>query len=63
MRFFGGACRVPRGELEKRIARLLELVDLEGEREDGGGKSIGRHAAIAGDRVRVGARAAVAFFG
>lgn len=28
-RFFGGACRVPRPELEKRIARLLVLTDLE----------------------------------
>ena len=28
-RFFGGACRVPAAELEKRIARLLGLTDLE----------------------------------
>ncbi|MEP6809692.1 MAG: ABC transporter ATP-binding protein [Chthoniobacterales bacterium] len=32
MRFFGGACRVPAGELENRIGRLLRLVDLERER-------------------------------
>ncbi|MBA2241649.1 MAG: ABC transporter ATP-binding protein, partial [Chthoniobacterales bacterium] len=31
-RFFGGACRVPRAKLETRIARLLALIDLEGER-------------------------------
>ncbi|MGI8820339.1 MAG: ABC transporter ATP-binding protein [Chthoniobacterales bacterium] len=33
MRFFGGASRVPRGELDGRIARLLALTDLEGKRE------------------------------
>ncbi len=32
MRFFGGACRVPRGQLEGRIARLLALTDLETKR-------------------------------
>lgn len=32
MRFFGGASRVPGSELEKRIARLLALVDLEDKR-------------------------------
>ncbi len=31
-RFFGGACWVPRAKLETRIARLLALIDLEGER-------------------------------
>ena len=29
MRFFGGASRVPRGELERRMTRLLALTDLE----------------------------------
>ncbi len=33
MRFFGGACRVPRGELEKRINNLLRLTDLEANRD------------------------------
>jgi ABC-2 type transport system ATP-binding protein len=32
MRFFGGASRVPRSELEPRIARLLSLVDLQQKR-------------------------------
>ncbi len=32
MRFFGGACRVPRHELETRIVNLLQLTDLEGKR-------------------------------
>jgi ABC-2 type transport system ATP-binding protein len=31
-RFFGGACRVPAAELEKRIGRLLTLADLEAKR-------------------------------
>jgi drug efflux transport system ATP-binding protein len=33
IRFFGGACRVPRAELDKRIANLLELTDLTAKRE------------------------------
>ncbi|MDQ6654406.1 MAG: ABC transporter ATP-binding protein, partial [Verrucomicrobiota bacterium] len=33
MRFFGGASRVPRAELESRITRLLALTDLEGRRQ------------------------------
>lgn len=32
LRFFGGASRVPRGELERRMARLLALTDLETKR-------------------------------
>ena len=32
-RFFGGACRVPAAELEKRIGRLLGLADLEAKRD------------------------------
>src|SRR6266852_2936657 len=28
LRFFGGACRVPRRELDKRIGNLLQLTDL-----------------------------------
>jgi ABC-2 type transport system ATP-binding protein len=31
-RFFGGAYRVPMGELSKRVARLLDLTDLKEER-------------------------------
>ncbi len=41
LRFFGGACRVPRGELEKRIVRLLQLVDLERERQTAAGSLSG----------------------
>ena len=41
MRFFGGACRVPAGELGKRIARLLELVDLAGKRDEPAGSLSG----------------------
>ena len=41
MRFFGGACRVPAGELEKRIARLLDLVDLAGKRDEPAGSLSG----------------------
>jgi ABC-2 type transport system ATP-binding protein len=33
LRFFGGACRVPRVELETRIGRLLRLTDLEAKRD------------------------------
>lgn len=32
MRFFAGACRVPRGEMEGRITRLLALTDLATKR-------------------------------
>src|SRR5215212_2608130 len=32
LRFFGGACRVPRGRIETQIGRLLALTDLEGKR-------------------------------
>jgi len=32
LRFFGGACRVPRHELNQRIGNLLQLTDLEGKR-------------------------------
>jgi ABC-2 type transport system ATP-binding protein len=32
IRFFGGACRVPRGELPGRTDRLLELTDLKAKR-------------------------------
>jgi ABC-2 type transport system ATP-binding protein len=33
MRFFGGACRVPRNQLEGRMTRLLALTDLESKRD------------------------------
>jgi ABC-2 type transport system ATP-binding protein len=33
MRFFGGACRVPRARLEPQIDRLLGLTDLEKQRD------------------------------
>src|SRR5438105_8262478 len=33
LRFFGGACRVPWSELEKRIERLLNLADLAAKRD------------------------------
>ena len=32
LRFFGGACRVPAGKLDARIARLLDQTDLVGKR-------------------------------
>jgi ABC-2 type transport system ATP-binding protein len=32
LRFFGGACRVPRAELEQRIEKLLRLTDLQAKR-------------------------------
>jgi len=32
MRFFAGACRVPRGEIAERVTRLLALTDLENKR-------------------------------
>jgi drug efflux transport system ATP-binding protein len=41
MRFFGGACRVPRDELEKRIENLLKLTDLEGKRDTAAGSLSG----------------------
>jgi ABC-2 type transport system ATP-binding protein len=41
MRFFGGACRVPRGELDKRINNLLRLTDLEAKRETAAGSLSG----------------------
>ena len=40
-RFFGGACRVPRPELEKRIARLLVLTDLEAKCDTAAGSLSG----------------------
>src|SRR3982751_1675201 len=33
MRFFGGACRVPRARMEPQIHRLLRLTDLEKKRD------------------------------
>ncbi|MFN2507874.1 MAG: ABC transporter ATP-binding protein [Chthoniobacterales bacterium] len=33
IRFFGGASRVPRGELDQRMTRLLALTDLTAKRE------------------------------
>ncbi len=33
LRFFAGACRVPRGQIDARIKRLLTLTDLEGKRD------------------------------
>lgn len=41
MRFFGGAYRVPRGELDKRINNLLLLTDLEAKRETAAGSLSG----------------------
>lgn len=41
MRFFGGACRVPRGELEKRINNLLRHTDLEAKRDTPAGSLSG----------------------
>jgi ABC-2 type transport system ATP-binding protein len=41
MRFFGGACRVPRDELEKRIENLLKLTDLEAKRDTPAGSLSG----------------------
>ncbi len=41
LRFFGGACRVPNGELESRIVRLLGLVDLTRERQTAAGSLSG----------------------
>ena len=41
MRFFGGACGVARGELEKRIINLLRLTDLEAKRNTAAGSLSG----------------------
>lgn len=41
MRFFGGACRVPRSELTSRIDRLLTLTDLEAKRHTAAGSLSG----------------------
>src|ERR1700737_4540870 len=41
LRFFGGACRVPAAELEKRITRLLGLADLETKRDGAAGSLSG----------------------
>jgi ABC-2 type transport system ATP-binding protein len=41
LRFFGGACRVPAAELETRIARLLQLTDLEQKRHTAAGSLSG----------------------
>jgi ABC-2 type transport system ATP-binding protein len=40
-RFFGGACRVPAAQLEKRIGRLLGLTDLEAKRDAAAGSLSG----------------------
>ena len=40
-RFFGGACRVPAGKLEKRIESLLGLTDLQKKRETPAGSLSG----------------------
>jgi ABC-2 type transport system ATP-binding protein len=41
IRFFGGACRVPRGELPARVDRLLELTDLKEKRATSAGSLSG----------------------
>ncbi|CAN5816465.1 ABC transporter ATP-binding protein [soil metagenome] len=41
LRFFGGATRVPRQQLEERITRLLQLVDLEAKRGTAAGSLSG----------------------
>ena len=41
LRFFGGACRVPRAELEQRIKNLLRLTDLEFKRDTEAGSLSG----------------------
>ena len=41
LRFFGGACRVPGDVLSERVARLLQLTDLEGKRETAAGSLSG----------------------
>ena len=41
MRFFAGASRVPAGEIDNRIARLLKLTDIEGKRHTAAGSLSG----------------------
>jgi ABC-2 type transport system ATP-binding protein len=41
LRFFGGACRVPAAELEKRISRLLSVTDLKSKRNTAAGSLSG----------------------
>ncbi|MDQ6939514.1 MAG: ABC transporter ATP-binding protein [Verrucomicrobiota bacterium] len=41
LRFFAGACRVPRGEIDTRITRLLTLTDLEEKRDMSAGSLSG----------------------
>ena len=41
MRFFAGACRVPRHQLPERIGRLLALTDLEAKRDVAAGNLSG----------------------
>ena len=41
LRFFGGACRVPAGKLERRIESLLELTDLQRKRDTPAGSLSG----------------------
>jgi ABC-2 type transport system ATP-binding protein len=41
IRFFGGACRVPRRELPARMERLLELTDLKAKRAAAAGSLSG----------------------
>jgi ABC-2 type transport system ATP-binding protein len=41
LRFFGGACRVPRAELEPRIENLLRVSDLESKRNTEAGSLSG----------------------
>ena len=41
MRFFAGACRVPRHEIPDRIERLLALTDLQAKRDVAAGKLSG----------------------
>jgi ABC-2 type transport system ATP-binding protein len=41
LRFFGGACRVPRAELEPRIENLLRVSDLESKRDTEAGSLSG----------------------
>ncbi len=41
LRFFGGACRVPGEQLDKQVARLLNLTDLEAKRDTPAGSLSG----------------------
>ena len=41
LRFFGGACRVPMGELETRVQRMLGLTDLQQKRDAAAGSLSG----------------------